>query len=55
MVKAMIDSVEQTPAPRRLVLGSDSFTMISKALAERMSAVAAQKDFAASTDYPAGT
>jgi NAD(P)-dependent dehydrogenase (short-subunit alcohol dehydrogenase family) len=54
MVKVMIDSVEQVPAPKRLVLGTDSYTMISKALSDRLAAVEAQKDLAASTDYPAG-
>jgi len=53
MVKIMIDSVEQ-PALRRLVLGTDSYTMIQKALTERLAAIEAQKELAASTDYPAG-
>lgn len=52
MVKLMIESAGQTSAPKRLVLGSDSYTMISKALRERLSAVEAQKDLAMSTDFP---
>lgn len=55
MVKIMIDSVEQTPAPKRLVLGSDSYTNIQKALTERLAAVEAQKELAGSTDFPAAT
>jgi NAD(P)-dependent dehydrogenase (short-subunit alcohol dehydrogenase family) len=53
MVKVMIDSVDQTPAPKRIVLGTDSYTMIQKALSERLAAVEAQKDLASSTDFPA--
>jgi len=52
MVKLMIDSVEQNPAPKRIVLGSDSYTVIQKSLAERLAAVEAQKDIAFSTDFP---
>ncbi|MGO1070700.1 SDR family oxidoreductase [Lysobacter sp. CA199] len=53
MASAMIASVEQTPAPKRLVLGSDSFAAIHKALTERLNEVEAQKDTASSTDLPA--
>ncbi len=52
MVKIMIESVDQNPAPKRLVLGSDSYTMIQKALSERLAAVEGQKDLAFSTDFP---
>jgi len=55
MVRIMIDSVSQTPAPKRIVLGTDAFTMIQKALTERLAAVEAQKELASSTDFPAGT
>ncbi len=54
MVKLMIDCVDQSPAPRRLVLGSDAYAAIQKALSDRLAAVEAQKDLAASTDLPAG-
>jgi NAD(P)-dependent dehydrogenase (short-subunit alcohol dehydrogenase family) len=54
MVKLMIDSVEQTPAPKRLVLGSDSFKAIQKALTDRLVTVEAQRDIAFSTDFPTG-
>jgi hypothetical protein len=53
MARAMIDSVEQTPAPKRLALGSDAYTMIHKALTERLAALEAQKAVAVSTDFPA--
>jgi hypothetical protein len=35
------------------VLGTESYTMIQKALTERLAAVEVQKDLAASTDFPA--
>ena len=54
MVKLMIDSVDQTPAPKRLVLGSDSYKAIQKALTDRLAAVEAQRDIAFSTDFPTG-
>ena len=54
MVKLMIDSVDQNPAPKRLVLGSDSFKAMQKALADRLASVEAQKELAFSTDFPAG-
>lgn len=52
MAKMMIESVDQNPAPKRIVLGSDSYTVIQKALKERLAAVEAQKDVAFSTDLP---
>ena len=52
MVKAMIGSLDQMPAPNRIVLGTDSYTMIQKALSERLAMVEAQKEFASSTDFP---
>jgi NAD(P)-dependent dehydrogenase (short-subunit alcohol dehydrogenase family) len=48
---AMIDSVDQEPAPLRLVLGSDSWTAITTALESRLAAVRPQKDIASATDY----
>lgn len=47
---AIIASADQTPAPRRLVLGSDAFVAIHNALAARLEALEAQKDLAFSTD-----
>ena len=53
MSTLIIESAGQEPVPRRIVLGTDSWGIIRKALAERLSAVDAQKDSAASTDIPA--
>jgi NAD(P)-dependent dehydrogenase (short-subunit alcohol dehydrogenase family) len=54
MVAAMIASVDRDPAPRRLVLGSDAYGMIRKALQERLADVEAQQQSAAQTDVDAG-
>lgn len=54
MSSIIIDSVQQTPAPRRIVLGSDSWGFIRKALTERLAAVEAQQELAASTDFAPG-
>lgn len=51
MVKAMIDSVEQETAPKRLVLGTDSFTAIHNALTQRLDEIEAQRTSAPSTDF----
>jgi NAD(P)-dependent dehydrogenase (short-subunit alcohol dehydrogenase family) len=53
MAAAMIASVDQSPAPRRLVLGSDSYGIITKALADRLADIEPQKDSAAVSDSPA--
>jgi NAD(P)-dependent dehydrogenase (short-subunit alcohol dehydrogenase family) len=50
MAAIIIDSVEQQPAPKRIVLGSDSWGFIQRALADRLASVEAQKELAASTD-----
>jgi hypothetical protein len=52
MVKIMIDSVDQIPEPKRIALDSDAYSMIHKALTERLAAFEAQKDLAFSTDLP---
>jgi len=52
MVTIMIDSVEQHPAPLRIVLGSDAITTLQHALTERLAAVEVQKEQAFSTDLP---
>jgi NAD(P)-dependent dehydrogenase (short-subunit alcohol dehydrogenase family) len=52
MVEVMIDSVEQSPAPRRIALGSDAYTVMHKQLSERLAALEAQKELAFSTDVP---
>ncbi len=54
MVAAMIASLDQAPAPRRLVLGSDSQAWIAQALQQRLDDVRAQEESAARTDFAAG-
>jgi NAD(P)-dependent dehydrogenase (short-subunit alcohol dehydrogenase family) len=54
MVALMIASVDEEPAPRRLVLGSDSYRLIRAALTERLAELDGQEERAASTDVPAG-
>lgn len=51
MAAAVIDSVERFPAPRRLVLGSDAFSAIEKALAARTKELEASRSIALKTDY----
>ncbi len=53
MSAIILGSADQEPAPKRIVLGSDSWGIIYKALTERLASVEAQKDSAASTDIPA--
>jgi NAD(P)-dependent dehydrogenase (short-subunit alcohol dehydrogenase family) len=50
MVREMIASVDRSPAPRRLTLGSDAYTLVHAALTERLAALEAQKEIAFSTD-----
>ncbi|ABD05237.1 short-chain dehydrogenase/reductase [Rhodopseudomonas palustris HaA2] len=50
MAQAMIDSVDCTPAPLRLTLGSDAYAMVRANLVERLAALDAQKAVALSTD-----
>ncbi|MHB0791061.1 SDR family oxidoreductase [Bradyrhizobium sp. 5.13L] len=50
IAEAIIASVDQTPAPRRIALGSESFEAIRAALVTRLSELDAQKDLATSTD-----
>lgn len=50
MASAMIASVAQEPAPKRLTLGSDAYTLMHEALTQRLAALEAQKDLAFSTD-----
>ena len=49
-VDAMIASVNTSPAPRRLVLGSSAHTRIREALERRLAELDAQKDIAFSAD-----
>lgn len=50
MARAMIESVDRSPAPRRLVMGSSSYAAIRAALLLRIAELDAQKDVALSTD-----
>ncbi|HWB37007.1 MAG TPA: SDR family oxidoreductase [Rugosimonospora sp.] len=47
---AIIASADQTPAPRRLTLGSDAYRLLSAALRSRLDALEAQKSLAHTTD-----
>lgn len=53
MVGAMIASVEQTPAPRRLALGSDAYHVMHAQISTRLAELEAQRELAFSTDFPA--
>ncbi len=53
MAQAMIDSVDCSPAPKRLTLGSDAYARVRAALVDRLAALDAQKDIALSTDKDA--
>lgn len=50
MVREMIASVDRSPAPRRLTLGSDAYTLVHAGLQEKLAALEAQKEIALSTD-----
>lgn len=50
VVQAMIDSVAVTPAPRRLLTGSDAYKRVQQALTDRLAALEAQRDIAYSAD-----
>lgn len=50
-VQAIIASVSQHPAPRRLTLGSSAYTSVRAALVERLALLDAQKDVAFSADF----
>jgi NAD(P)-dependent dehydrogenase (short-subunit alcohol dehydrogenase family) len=54
MAAAIIASADTDPAPSRIVLGSDSFGIIRKALADRLSVIESQQETAAATDFPHG-
>jgi NAD(P)-dependent dehydrogenase (short-subunit alcohol dehydrogenase family) len=50
-VDAMIESVETSPAPKRLALGSGAYNLMHKGLSERLTSLEAQKDIAFAADY----
>jgi NAD(P)-dependent dehydrogenase (short-subunit alcohol dehydrogenase family) len=54
MATAIIDGVDQTPAPLRMVLGSQALAATLKAVKGRLADFQTQEDLAASTDYPPG-
>jgi NAD(P)-dependent dehydrogenase (short-subunit alcohol dehydrogenase family) len=54
MATVIIDSADRDPAPSRIVLGSDSFNFIRKVLTDRLAVIEAQRELAASTDFPRG-
>lgn len=51
MASRIIESVEQRPAPLRLVLGSDSHRLVTEAMRERLAQVEPQAATAATTDF----
>jgi NAD(P)-dependent dehydrogenase (short-subunit alcohol dehydrogenase family) len=50
----IIDSAGSSPAPRRILLGSDAYGAVTAALADRLALAEAQRELAYSTDFPAG-
>lgn len=50
---AIIASADQSPAPRRLTLGSDAFGLVRQALMDRLAVLEAQEKLAYSTDVDA--
>ncbi len=53
VASAIIASSEQSPAPKRLTLGSDAYALVHEALEERLAALEAQRELAHSTDVDA--
>jgi NAD(P)-dependent dehydrogenase (short-subunit alcohol dehydrogenase family) len=51
MAARIIATADQSPAPRRLVLGSDSYRFLHAALTDRLADVAAQRETAGLTDF----
>jgi NAD(P)-dependent dehydrogenase (short-subunit alcohol dehydrogenase family) len=51
MAKVIIDSVDQSPAPKRVVMGSDAYSGISAAYRERAASLETHKALAFSTDF----
>lgn len=54
MAAAIIASVDQEPAPLRMMLGSEALRNTLKVLRERVAGFEMQAELAASTDFPAG-
>jgi len=53
VASAIIASADQSPAPKRLTLGSDAYELVHAALTERLAGLEAQKALAHSTDIDA--
>jgi hypothetical protein len=51
MAAIIIGSVDTTPPPKRIVLGSDSYAIILNAPTQRLADIEPQKDLAASSDF----
>lgn len=51
MAQVMIDSVDLSPAPKRVVMGSDVYDLLLSTYRERIATLEAQKSVAFSTDY----
>jgi len=51
MAEVIIASTEESPAPKRVVMGSDSYNYLSAAYRERVASLEAQKELAFSTDF----
>jgi hypothetical protein len=54
MASAIIDGVDTSPAPMRIVLGSSALKSTISVLEKRLDGFRSQAELAASTDYPAG-
>ena len=50
VAQAIIDSVDVSPAPKRLPLGSDTYTQVRNVLKERLALLESQKIIALGTD-----
>lgn len=50
VARAIIDSVDVSPAPKRLTLGSNAYEAITAAWRDRLAALERQRDLAYSTD-----
>jgi NAD(P)-dependent dehydrogenase (short-subunit alcohol dehydrogenase family) len=50
IARAIVDSADTSPAPKRLVLGGNTYEQVTAALRERLAALEAQRDLAYSTD-----
>lgn len=50
-VAAIIRAAESDTPPRRLILGTDAYTLVTAALRDRLAEVASQRDSAATADF----